>query len=112
MLMHEPTIEESLYLIQETEHYFGIELSIIEKLALKNYLKQTSREVQPKRDELRFVPAEEAIVRFMADYYQIPPQMSVSFLYPIRSTKSCLDLEARERIRKWIAIEQERQHKP
>jgi hypothetical protein len=110
--MHEPTVEESLHLIQEAEHYFGIKLSLIERIALKNYLKQTSKEVQPKRDELRFVPAEEAIVRFMADYYQIPSRVSLSFLYPIKSINSCLDSEAREKIRMWIAIEQERQHRP
>jgi len=101
-----------LQLIRHTEHYFGIELSLIEKVALKNHLEQTSREVQPREYEQKFVPAEEAIVRFMADYYQMHPFLSVSFLYPLRSSKSCLGSEARESIKKWITIEQERQHRP
>lgn len=94
-----------------TEHYFEIELSLIEKVALKYYLIETTQEPRPKDQLGGYNPGSEAIVRFMMRYYQLPAKVAKSFLYPTLSINSCLSGEARENIKNWLQVEQMRQHK-
>ena len=93
-----------------TEHYFGIKLSLIEREGLKYTLIETTQEPKPTDQLSGYNPGSEAIVRFMMRYYQLPANVAESFLYPIKSSKSCLSAEARENIKDWVAVEQMKQH--